>query len=183
VTPAAPVAIPIVPAVPVSQRDDYDGDEWYTPAEYIAAAKQVMGLIDLDPASSDLAQTVVRAEGYLSKEDDGLAYPWRAETIWLNPPYSNPAPWVEKLISEFQTGSRQIKHALVLVNNSTETAWFQSLLQRYPVCFPAKRIAFWRHDQSGLTARQGQAVFYLGPDIKQFVAVFGQFGPVLGRWM
>ncbi len=201
VTPAAPLPIAIKPAlavdgdrplpdwaaepepapVPVSQREDYDSDEWYTPIEYLWAAREVMGDIALDPASSELAQTVVHAKAYFTKADNGLAMArWLGETIWLNPPYSNPAVWVDRLIKEFQTGIF-IKHAIILVNNSTETTWFQSLLERYPVCLPAKRLAFWRHDQDGVTARQGQACFYLGADVDKFVEVFGKFGPVLRR--
>ena len=91
---------------PVSQRSDYESDEWYTPQEYIDAAKAVMGGIDLDPASSELAQTVVKADVYLTRFDNGLGQArWLHQRIWLNPPYSNPGPWIEKLVREHQAGT------------------------------------------------------------------------------
>ena len=34
---------------------------WHTPAEYIEAAREVMGSIDLDPASCHIAQQAVKA--------------------------------------------------------------------------------------------------------------------------
>ncbi len=167
--------------LPVSQRSDYESDEWYTPQEYIDAAKAVMGGIDLDPASSEMAQTVVRADSYLTRFDNGLGQTrWLHQRIWLNPPYSNPAPWVEKLVREHQAGP-YCTEAIVLVNNATETSWFQMLLERFPVCLPARRIAFWRHDHANVGARQGQAFFYLGPNAAKFQEVFSQFGPILRR--
>jgi phage N-6-adenine-methyltransferase len=178
VAPAAPE--PADP-LPVSQRADYESDEWYTPQEYIEAARQVMGAIDLDPASSELAQTVVQAGAYLTRFDDGLRQMrWLHQRIWLNPPYSNPGPWIEKLVSEHQAGP-YCTEAIVLVNNATETSWFQLLLERYPLCLPARRLAFWRHDHANVGARQGQAFFYLGPNAAKFQEIFSQFGPILRR--
>ena len=50
--------------------------EWYTPAKYLHAAREVMGAIDLDPASSTLANTVIQAETYYDEETNGLDKPW-----------------------------------------------------------------------------------------------------------
>ncbi|MDP8929537.1 MAG: phage N-6-adenine-methyltransferase [Actinomycetota bacterium] len=59
--------------------------EWYTPRPYLDAAVAVMGAIDLDPASCDLAQRNVRAVRYFTTEDDGLRQDWWGR-VWLNPP-------------------------------------------------------------------------------------------------
>jgi hypothetical protein len=77
--------------------------ERYTPAEYIASARSVLGAIDLDPASNAQAQRIVKAARYLTIEDDGLAHPWQGR-VWLNPPYHRgllPA-FVDKLVEEVE---------------------------------------------------------------------------------
>ena len=74
---------------PTNHVEHYTGNqEWYTPSEYVEAARRVMGEIDLDPASSELAQETVRASSYYTKDDDGLVSEWSGR-VWLNPPYSH----------------------------------------------------------------------------------------------
>lgn len=165
--------------IPVSFRADYDSDEWYTPEEITRTAHHVMGSIDLDPATCELAQTAVQAGNYFTKVDDGLAQDWNG-SVWLNPPYSAPQVWIDKLFAEMASG--RVSQAIVLVNNATETAWFQRLLTESKlVCFPARRLAFWRHDHSNVAGRQGQALFYFGNRAEQFYSAYSATGAVLRR--
>jgi len=57
-----------------------------------------LGLVfDLDPAHPPF-ETHVPCRKYYTVEDDGLAQDWDG-LVWLNPPYSKPAPWVEKWLN------------------------------------------------------------------------------------
>jgi phage N-6-adenine-methyltransferase len=166
---------------PISETLGYDSDEWYTPAEYIEAARAAMGDIDLDPATCAAAQEVIRAGAFFTKEDDGLVQPWRGR-VWLNPPYSASLVqgFVDKLCAEYD-GNRTTE-AVVLVNNATDTAWFHSLLERFPACVLRRRVPFWRPGFNGGGARQGQVIFYLGPNTDRFRVVFSRFGVVVSAW-
>lgn len=155
-------------------------NEWYTPAEFIEAAKLVMGGIDLDPASSEIANKVVKADHYLTAEQDGLKFDWSGR-VWMNPPYSSEliGKFAEKLVTHFELGD--IDEAIVLVNNATETAWFQRMLESIKaICFVKKRVRFidMQGNPSGAPL-QGQAILYFGNNINGFADVFGQFGKVL----
>jgi phage N-6-adenine-methyltransferase len=161
-----------------SEAPEYDSDEWYTPADRIELVRDVLGEIELDPASCEKAQETVRATTFYSKADDGLAQEWSGKTF-INPPYSDPAPWVTKLLEEF--AAENVSAAIVLVNNATDTTWCQELLAHSAgACFTKGRIAFLREDAQAVDkARQGQAFFYFGPDVEAFESTFADVGAVL----
>jgi phage N-6-adenine-methyltransferase len=147
----------------------HDGDEWYTPPDYIDAARSLMGRIDLDPASCEAAQAVVQATRFYAKADDGLRQPWHGR-VWLNPPYSLADVFVDKLLTEYESG--RVEQAVLLVNASTDTLWFQTLAARFPVLFTRGRIKFWHPDHPGEQPRYGQALYGINVTPVAFVAVF-----------
>lgn len=165
---------------PVSYHIADESYEWYTPREYIEAARLVLGTIDLDPASSNKAQTVIKAKKYYTKENDGLAHSWFGR-IWLNPPYNMPliADFINRAIKDYESG--QIQSAIILTNNSTDTNWFHLLLN-FPICFTRRRIPFWGSGGEILATRQGQAITYLGNDLDLFAAKFRKFGAILVKY-
>ena len=157
-----------------------DSYEWNTPPEIIEAAREVMGSIDLDPATNETAQETIKAGKYFTAEDDGLEQEWSG-TVWLNPPYSMPyvQQFTDRAIYEYENGN--LPSALVLVNNCTDTGWFHRLLE-YPVCFTKGRIPFWGDGGKTLATRQGQAIFYLGEDVERFANAFSEFGVVVIKY-
>lgn len=164
---------------PVSYHVSDDSYDWYTPIECIEAAREVLGSIDLDPASSKAAQEAIRAEVYYTKELDGLSQPWFGR-VWLNPPYNMPLieQFVDRVVDSYESG--EIDAAIVLTNNSTDTGWFHRLVD-YPVCFTRGRLQFWNGDDR-LATRQGQAIFYLGNNVNLFTSTFGKFGVILRKY-
>ena len=155
-------------------------NEWYTPPQYIAAARAVLGTIDLDPASSDVANLTVGAETYYTIENDGLSRRWNGR-VWMNPPYATKLidKFSKKLVKHFTRGD--VIEAIVLVNNATETTWFQGMLiHAAAVCFISRRVKFidMNGEPSGAPL-QGQAILYFGNNKALFAEAFTQFGKVL----
>jgi len=150
-------------------------NDWYTPEEYIEAARVVLKGIDLDPASSEDAQQIVKAKRYYTKEQNGLDHEWTG-TIWMNPPYSMPdiQLFVDKLVSS------PVDEWIVLTNNSSDTTWFHSLLATSDlVCLTKGRIGFENTEGDVMATRQGQVFFYRGYRPETFYKKFNSFGAII----
>jgi hypothetical protein len=155
-------------------------DEYFTPSKYVEAVRDVLGTIDLDPASCPEAQATVRAEQHFTKDDDGLSKEWWGKAF-LNPPFSRPLlrPFVQKLIQEYRSG--RVSEAILLGFSNTSTYLFQEAAAvASAICFTSTNIAF-IHKTKGQMGRTaiGQAFFYFGSDVEKFARRFEEFGFVM----
>ncbi len=154
-------------------------NEWYTPAEYIGAARRVMGGIDLDPASCEEANATVQAAQFYSEADPGLGHEWKGR-VWLNPPYGRLAgDFVVRLASEYRAGN--VTAGVTLVNaHCTDTAWFRPLWDGH-LCFTYGRLNFGAGTDRRSGSTHGSVFAYLGPDPAAFAAEFARYGAVVRR--
>ena len=166
-------------------------NEWYTPGRYVKAAHEVMGGIDLDPASSELANMTVKAARYYTSEQNGLLYPWHGR-VWLNPPYSAlkqetgrtgsregyAKPFIRKLIREYERGN--VTEAILLVVSDTDAGWFQWLYD-FLICFADHKIRFNRPGRASEGQFFGSCFVYFGEHEQRFIDVFSSIGTVVKR--
>jgi hypothetical protein len=158
-------------------------NEWYTPASYVNAAREVMGGIDLDPASCTAANELVQATHFYTKEDNGLLQPWYGR-VWLNPPYgrakggsvSFQSEFVRKLLREWST--QTIQQAVLLCTADPDEKWFQPLWN-FPLCFAYPQIWFHRPGLPPEKHIMGSCFVYLGENVQAFIEAFSRFGRVV----
>lgn len=55
---------------------------------------------------------------------NGLTDEWYGSHIFINPPYSNPKPWVERAIQE---SYNSVKTIVLLLKHDSSTQWFRML--------------------------------------------------------
>ena len=170
-----------------ARRRHYDpgqSSEWYTPAVYVAAARSVMGGIDLDPASSAEANATIGAAHYYGRGDDGLSLAWFGR-VWLNPPYSDysgqAAEWARRLLREVIAGN--VSDGIMLINLSTVyQEAMQAIIALGAACLVNHRIKFVPGPgaaPSGTRPTQANMFLYLGRDYGRFAQTFSAFGVVV----
>lgn len=155
--------------------------EWYTPPKVIEAAREVLGGIDLDPASCGFAQRTVRASAYFDADTDGLAQPWRGR-VFLNPPYGALGPkFTAKALAEHEAGN--LSAAILLLSGySFDTNWFRPLWDCL-LCFTDGRISFYNALGEPGCPSTATVFAYLGAEPDRFAKVFDQFGAVVERYV
>ncbi|MEH6711602.1 MAG: DNA N-6-adenine-methyltransferase [Paraglaciecola polaris] len=177
--------------------------EIYTPGNLIELAKRVMGPIDLDPASSIVANRTVGAAKIYTKRGNGLAKPWFGN-VWMNHPWGakenkckthcdktickkrghhltqalpGNAAWIEKLITEYESG--KVKQGMCITYASTSEKWFKPLTD-YPICFLHGRTSFLTPEGDELNQNtKGCAITYFGEQYSKFDTVFSEVGAVM----
>lgn len=172
-----------------------------TPAFIIELAREVLGTIDLDPASDSDANKTIQATKYYDK--DGLQNVWLGR-VFLNPPgglvapgdyrqlaskervkgaYSSAAIWWAKLVESYELGG--VTEAIFLSFNLEIFLNAQKFYrmfgikppQAYPFCVPDKRVCYPSANGGKANSPMGaSAIFYLGQNRNKFRTVFGKIG-------
>lgn len=109
-------------------------DDWYTPREILTA----IGLTyDLDPCSPGAGHWVP-ARQVFTKEDDGLAQPWRG-LVFMNPPFggrNGHVPWLDKFFAH--------GNGIAVVRAYTSSEWFHETVapRAEALLFPKGKTRF-----------------------------------------
>lgn len=115
-------------------------DDWMTPPETVGAVLSALGgSIGLDPASNSHGRPNIPAAVHFTIEDDGLSQDWRADTAFLNPPFSAAKQWVKKGLEEVAAGRLG---ALIVLQSARPDGQRFHILKPYPVAFTVGRIGF-----------------------------------------
>lgn len=151
--------------------------EYYTPPPLVWAARQVMGVIDLDPASSAQANCIVKASRFFDEEVDGLTQRWHGR-IWMNHPFGlaqNPK-WINYLEQEYRDG--HALEACCITYACTSEKWFQPLAKR-PQCYLTPRTNYLLPDGTTLKGvSKGSVITYYGENVAAFAREYAEFGVV-----
>lgn len=141
-------------------------DLWKTPPQVIEYIQNRFGTIMLDLCSSDENKV---CDFNINESDNFLDDKWMhlhmIETgylCWMNPPYSNPLPFVKQAIKWSQYGFA----VAGILNHDTSTRWFVELQKHAAVLMPITggRIAFLDADNKPVKGNnKPQVMFYLAP--------------------
>jgi len=170
---------------------------WLTPQIYIDAARQVMGDIDLDPATNVRVQQRIKARKFFTFLENGLLHPWHGR-VWLNSNHGEILEeFAEKAIKEWKSGNTT---EMIFLTHTKETwkPWFQAAGKHAnAICFHNGEID-WVCDHTGYIETSegrknvnlsdygielegtydthGSVFFYFGKQAEKFKQAFGQFG-------
>ncbi len=143
-------------------------DLWRTPPEVISYIDKRFGIIQIDLCASSEG-TVCRE--YIDEESDFLDDMWLTHfnekfgighLTWMNPPYSNPLPFVKQAIKWAHYGYG----VAWILNNDSSTKWYVELEKHAQILMPITggRIAFLDSEGAPINGNnKPQIMFYLAP--------------------
>lgn len=161
-----------------------DPDSWQTPntkeQPIVALVEQALGgSIWTDPCSC--ASSKIRASLRYYKETDGLAsYQAWTKTCFINPPFSDPLPWVEKTCLSIARGN--ISAAIMLLKAGTvSNVGTGELIAKYAsaICYWRGRIDFLNDEGYAIKGSNFDCVFiYFGDRLDLFRKAFAGRGTI-----
>lgn len=107
------------PLMTSARTGDSLKDEWQTPLWLFDLLNREFKF-DLDPAAT-IDNTL--CDRWFTKVDDGLKKEWIAESVFINPPYSQMRQWVEKAYGEIILGNCDVAVLLVAARTDTRAWW------------------------------------------------------------
>jgi hypothetical protein len=153
VTAATPLALEVQDV-----RHSAESACWYTPPSIVEPAREVLGgAIDLDPATDDAANRIIKARTFCFELDDGLQQPWRG-SVFLNPP-TPPRAWWERLMWSSTRDcvvprAVYVAYSIEQIQQSqlwAEETGLPSMLD-FAVCIPRRRIPYLRTVRDAIVA-------------------------------
>lgn len=158
-----------------------DPDNWRTPdtieQPILFLVKQALGIITVDVCADDAKS--VKALVHYTKADDGLSKEWEGY-IFMNPPFSNPLPWIQKLC--FFRARGDVRGAIALLKAGTiNNQGTGELINKHAsaICNWRGRIAFLNEDGEPVKGADFDCVLvYFGREPQKFSEVFQPWGTV-----
>jgi hypothetical protein len=155
-------------------------DTWITPKWVVDVVHEFWpGGPDLDPCGHPTSLVGAKRQLLLENNEDGLNFNWRdeAETVFVNPPYSDPGPWAEQCAWMGSVGC----DVLLLVNGDWTPQWFREAIRSCTkLCMLNRRVKFL---DAGVvpkhSARFCNAVIYFGREPARFSEVWGKHGMII----
>lgn len=147
-------------------------DEWSSPREVVEPLDDAVGGFDLDPCSG--AESSPFAAATYTEADDGLAQPWPG-TVWVNPPYSGVADWVNKAEAAVTDGDADC--VVFLCKGDSSTDWWQTAAAAATaVCAVDHRLSF---GDGGNSAPFASHIFVFGDGSEELREALSEFGTLL----
>lgn len=194
-------------AIPDIKKGLNEDFEYISNYDMIQSAHALLGEIDLDPASSKVANQYVNAEKFYTPSDDGLnAQQWFGNVYLFPPPgtyfrdkkndrwkktrasspslASSHAVWFRRLYKAWM--SREIKQGLYFTNCPDMIRYEQKIFD-FPVCIPRTPPTLLCNSSTGITNKRTctSIIVYLQPHnnvgeaTEKFIEIYSPKGRVL----
>ena len=136
-----------------------ESDLYETPPHIFENLSRAFGPFDLDVCALKLT---AKCDRFFSPHDNALDQRWEGR-CWMNPPYSDPLPWISKAQNEAKFGA----FIVALLPSDTSTAWYQ-MMKLDPNCIllhPAGRIRFHLNGMQCGSPKFGSVVAVFHPPV------------------